>query len=167
MLAERRAHRLYPSRGLQTRLRHAALGARALFSAVDPRQRALLNEMRAYVRGLPGVLAQPLPQALASQTPVLADLQLPPDSVRQLADAAALLDRGSPLGLCLRRSFVRYFFLRRAGLPVTINFGARLIGGVADRDVAGHAWVTLDGRPYFEDGENCDGFVVMLRHPSV
>ena len=34
-----------------------------------------------------------------------------------------------------------------------------------DRDLAGHAWVTLNGRPYYEDGENYRGFTVMLQHP--
>jgi hypothetical protein len=61
---------------------------------------------------------------------------------------------------------VRYHYLRRAGLPLTISFGARFTGGHADRDVTGHAWVELDGKPFHEDGENYRGFTVMLVHPS-
>ena len=68
--------------------------------------------------------------------------------------------------MCLRRSLVRYHFLRRAGLPLVLNFGTRFKGGVADREITGHAWVTLDGKPYFEDGENYRGFTVMLKHPQ-
>jgi hypothetical protein len=122
--------------------------------------------MRGYARGLPAALAGPLPQALAAQTPEGVDLALPYAHLRLLADAAALFERRSPLGLCLRRSLVRYHFLRRAGLPLVLNFGARFKAGLADREVTGHAWVTLDGQPYFEDGENYRGFTVMFRYPD-
>jgi hypothetical protein len=150
-----------------TRLSHWSIGLGALAAAAtSPQHRRLLREMQAYVRALPAVLADPLPQVLAAQTPARADLALPSDDVRRLADAAALFERRSPLGLCLRRSLVRYHYLRRAGLPVAIHFGARFKGGVADRDVSGHAWITLDGAPYHEDGENYRGFTVMLRHPA-
>jgi hypothetical protein len=87
-------------------------------------------------------------------------------TVRRLADLAALLDRRSPLGLCLRRSLARYYFLRRAGLPVVLQFGARLRpGDAAVRDLRGHAWLTLAGRPYFEVEENWRGFTVMFCYP--
>jgi hypothetical protein len=134
--------------------------------AASPSRRQLWAEMRAYVRHMPAALANPLPQVLAAQTPATADLGRPAAEVRLLADAAALFERRSPLGVCLRRSLVRYHFLRRAGIPLTINFGARFKGGVADREVTGHAWVTLDGTPYFEDGENYHGFTVMLKYPD-
>jgi transglutaminase superfamily protein len=130
------------------------------------RQRRLFDEMRAFVRRLPQALAAPLPEALAILTPPTSDLGLPASALRRLADLAALLDRRSPLGLCLRRSLVRYHFLRRAGLPLVLNFGARFKGGTPDREIAGHAWVTLNGKPYFEDGENYRGFTVMLKYPQ-
>jgi Transglutaminase-like superfamily len=60
----------------------------------------------------------------------------------------------------------RYHFLRRAGVPLVINFGARFKAGQADREVSGHAWVTLAGQAYYEDGENYQGFTVMLRYPQ-
>ncbi len=148
------------------RLRHVVLGLAALLQLLEPRRRALWVQMRAYVRGLPAAFNGPLPGAVAAQTPAAADLALPPASVRRLADAAALWERRSPLGLCLRRSLLRYHFLRRAGVPLVINFGARFTGAVADRDVSGHAWVTLGGRPYYEDGENWEGFAVMMRWPG-
>jgi len=148
------------------RLRNVWVGLSALaLAARSAPRRRLWAEMRGYVRDLPAALLGPLPAALAAQTPSRADLTLPPDDVRLLADAAALFERRSPLGLCLRRSLARYHFLRRAGLPLALNFGARFKAGVADREVTGHAWVTLDGQPYFEDGENYQGFTVMLRYP--
>lgn len=149
-----------------TRLRHLLLFLTTLPLLLHPARRRLWTEMRAYLRRLPAALAGPLPAALAAQTPTTLDLPESPDTLRRLADSAALLDRRSPLGLCLRRSLVRYHYLRRAGLPLTVNFGARFMGGHADSEVTGHAWVALDGKPYFEDGENYKGFTVMLRYPT-
>ena len=147
--------------------RHWRLGLSALVSLVtSPTRRKVWSELRAYERGLPALLAGPLAPALAAQTPARVDLTVPADEVRRLADAAALFERRSPLGLCLRRSLARYHFLRRAGVPLVINFGARFKGGEADRQVTGHAWVTLEGQPYYEDGENYQGFTVMLRFPK-
>jgi hypothetical protein len=87
-------------------------------------------------------------------------------TIRHLADLAALLERRSPLGLCLRRSLTRYHFLRRIGVPVVVCFGAKFVAGRPDRDIAGHAWLTLNGRVYHEDSENWQGFTVMLVHPK-
>ena len=149
------------------RLRHLWLAFTTLpVLLFDARQRRLFDEMRAFTRRLPQALAAPLPEALAALTPPTSDLGLQTSALRRLADLAALLDRHSPLGLCLRRSLMRYYFLRRAGLPLVLNFGARFKGGVADREITGHAWVTLDGQPYFEDGENWRGFTVMLKYPQ-
>ena len=157
-----------------TRLRNLLLALAALPGLlVDARQRRLFAEMRAFCRRLPAALAAPLPEVLASFTPPTSDLQLPTSdfllptsTIRRLADVAALLDRRSPLGVCLRRSLTRYHYLRRAGLPVFVQFGARFVRGQPDREIAGHAWLTLDGQPYFEDGENYRGFTVMMTFPS-
>jgi hypothetical protein len=149
-----------------TRAKHWLTAFAALLALANPHRRALWAEMRAYVRGLPGVLASPLPVALAAQTPARVDLSLPAGTVRLLADASALFERRSPLGVCLRRSLVRYHFLRRAGVPVVVNFGARFKDQAPDRPITGHAWVTLEGRPYYENGENYRGFTVMVRYPE-
>jgi len=152
-----------------TRLRHWATGLAALILLLTPQRRALWKEMRACGRELPKTLEPPLPQALAGLTPASPDLVFPVSTVRLLADAAALFERRSPLGLCLRRSLVRYHFLRRAGVPLILNFGARFKAGSGqpDREVTGHAWVTLNGQPYFEDGENYRGFTVILKYPPL
>ncbi len=151
---------------MRARLRNWLTGLLAELSLAEPQRRALWAEMRAYVRGLPTALAHPLPAVLAAHTPRKADLGLPPATVRRLADAAALFERRSPLGVCLRRSLVRYHFLRRAGVPLVVNFGARFKDKSPDRDITGHAWVTLNGKPYYEDGENYQGFTVMLKYPE-
>ncbi len=149
------------------RLRHLWLALTTLTVLLfDAQQRRLFADMRAFARCLPAALEAPLAQALASFIPPATDPRLPTSVLRRLADLTALLDRGSPLGLCLRRSLVRYHFLRRAGLPLVLNFGARFKGGVADREITGHAWLTLEGEPYFEEGENYRGFTAMLRYPQ-
>jgi hypothetical protein len=132
--------------------------------ALSPRRRALLRDMRAFCRALPRALAAPLPQAMQSITPA-ALAPVDPDLIRNLADLAALLERRSPLGLCLRRSLTRYHFLRRAGLPVAVQFGARFVGGQPDRDITGHAWLTLHDVPYHESGEDWQGFAIMYSYP--
>lgn len=155
-----------------TRLRHLALALRALPGLVlDAPQRALLAEMRRFCRQLPQRLQAPLDEALPALTP---SLRASPggnaDTVRRLADLAALLERRSPLGLCLRRSLVRFHFLRRAGVPVVLHCGARLLPAQtpagAARRLTGHAWLTLDDQPYHEAAEDWRGFTVLLSHPA-
>lgn len=151
-----------------TRLQHGWLALTLLPGLMfDPRHRALFRKMRAFERGLPAALKRPLPEALRSITPPSSEsLNLGEAAVRRLADLAALLDRRSPLGLCLRRSLTRYHFLRQAGLPVAVQFGAKFVQGQPDRSLTGHAWLSLDGRPYHEADENWRGFTVMLRWPE-
>jgi hypothetical protein len=149
-----------------TRVRHWWLALITLPGLiVSPHRRALLREMRGFVRNLPTALQAPLPTAL-QLTPASSSSSESERTIRDLADLAALLDRRSPLGLCLRRSLTRYHFLRRAGVPVALQFGAKFKDGKPDREISGHAWLTLDGRIYHEDGENWRGFTVMLSFPQ-
>jgi hypothetical protein len=133
-------------------------------------QRRLFQEMRRFMGGLPAALQKPLPAAMNQLTPNPSvsgpQTSLPAETVRRLADLVALLDRHSPLGLCLRRSLLRYHFLRRAGVPLVVCFGARMMADEPERKVAGHAWTTLDDRPYYEEDENWRNFTVMFRWPG-
>lgn len=151
-----------------TRLRHWCLAAAILPGLLlRSRHRVLFREIQAFEHALPGVLKQPLPGALRSITLQSSNpLLLDEDTTRQLSDLAALLDRRSPLGLCLRRSLTRYHFLRRLGLPVVLQFGAKFVGGKPDRNITGHAWLTLFDVPYYEADENWQGFTVMFRWPE-
>jgi hypothetical protein len=150
-----------------TRLRNLWLAFSALPALLlDSRQRRVLAEMWAFCRALPAALAAPLPQLLAQLTPAQPDIPLSANHVRRLADLTALFDRRSPLGICLRRSLTRYHFLRRAGLPVAVQFGARFVGGQADRAITGHAWITLNGAAYYEEYRNYRGFTVMYTYPA-
>ena len=155
---------------LFTRLRHLWLGLRLLPGLLaSSQQRQLLAEMRALGHQLPSILKQPIPQAMAEleKMRVPRPFALPPEAkTRQLADLAALLDRHSPLGLCLRRSLLRY--LHELAVPVTVIFGAKFATGEAPgaKKIMGHAWLVLEERPYHEDDENWQGYTTMLRWPK-
>ncbi len=137
---------------------------------IDPRQRALWQEMRAFQRRLPSILDRPLPEALDSLTPIngrpdLAHRRDQVQRIRRLADLTAATGWGSPLGYCLRRSLLRYHFLRRAGVPVVIHLGARSSAAGSERRIIGHAWLTLHGQPYFEYGSDWSDHTQMLIWP--
>ncbi len=152
----------------QTRLAHLNLAASRLSGlAARGEERQLLAEMRQLCRGLPAILQRPLPEAMAQLTLEEEVIRPLPDetTTRQLADLAALLERQSPLGLCLRRSLLRYHYLRQMGIPVVVKFGAKFGDGMPEKDVTGHAWLEVNGRVYYEPEENWRGFTVMFTWP--
>ena len=152
---------------MKARLSHIGLALAALPGLmISAQRRALFREMRAFARGLPATLKSPLPVAMQRITPSPHSPGESEDAVRDLADLTALLDLRSSLGLCLRRSLTRYHFLRRAGVPVVVRFGAKFVDGKPDREITGHAWLTLDGNPYHEADENWRGFTVMITWPE-
>jgi len=154
-----------------TRLRHLWLGIRLLPAlGLHKPRRALLAEMRHYCRQLPAILQQPLPEAMQAIATTGGErpLLLPENEIRELADLACLLERRSPLGICLRRSLTRYHFLLNAGISTTVHFGAKFAPGSGQkpRDIAGHAWLVKGEQPYHEPGENWQGFTVLYRWPQ-
>ena len=62
---------------------------------------------------------------------------------------------------CLTRGLTRYYFLRRAGLEVTLCFG---IGPVRN-DFAGHCWLTHNGEPFLETTDPRPLFTAMYTIP--
>jgi hypothetical protein len=131
-------------------------------------ERAVLGDAWRIERSLPGrFAAQPLPELMKRLD---AEVDACPSSLeasaaRKLADAAVELDYFSPLGLCLRRSLVRYVLLRQAGLPVAVQFGAKKDTTAGRSRIAGHAWLTLHGQPYAEDPRDYAGFAPIYRYP--
>lgn len=148
-----------------TRLRHVIQALRLLPRLAFARQRALFVELRTFGRRLPAVLEQPLPQAMAEITPEVGPSEWSADELREFADVAALMDRDSPLALCLRRSLTRYRVLRQAGIPVVVQFGAKRAGARRTAPLTGHAWLTLDGAPYHEPDDRWVGFTPTYRYP--
>ena len=77
------------------------------------------------------------------------------------------LEMGRPLVRpgCLTRGLTLYYFLRRAGFPVTLCFGARRREGqwVAE---PGHCWLESDGEPLRERSDPRPSFVTLYRLPA-
>lgn len=70
---------------------------------------------------------------------------------------------GTPLvrPICLTRGLTRYYFLRRAGLSVSLHFG---VGRVGDKkQFEGHCWLTWADEPYWEARDPRPLFVEMWR----
>lgn len=134
----------------------------------SPARRALLRRMVTFSRTLPQQFNRPLPEMMAHLTPSLPqNHHLPAEAdIRRLADAVAAWHYRSPLGICLRRSLLRYHFLREAHIPVRIVFGARLKSHQEGGGLGGHAWLTLKGAPYYETPGDYEGFVEMYRYPE-
>jgi hypothetical protein len=63
---------------------------------------------------------------------------------------------------CLTRGLTHYFFLRRAGADVVLQYG---IGTVEGR-TEGHCWLVRDGVPYLESKDPREHFVETYRVPS-
>lgn len=100
------------------------------------------------------VLTRLLRRLPPRRLPALLEPRRPPavrDERRAAAVAAAvddLLARGGllvPRG-CLPRGLALFYFLRRAGVDVTLAFGV----GSANGEPAAHCWLVRDGRPYLE-----------------
>lgn len=82
-----------------------------------------------------------------------------PGSVEQIAAYVEMaIHSGRPLvrGGCLTRGLTRYYFLRQAGIDVSLCFGVTQAG-------AGHCWLEKDGDPFLEPGDPRTRFVLMYR----
>ena len=137
-------------------------------AVVSSEGRAMLAEVRRVQRSLPErYQALSLPDFLAELTPATPDWQQRnQEQVRALVDALAFWDRRSPFGICLRRSLLRYHFLRRTGLPLGIVLAVRIRHSPEQPGLAGHAWNLLHGQPYYERPENIKGFTEIYRWPE-
>jgi hypothetical protein len=83
---------------------------------------------------------------------------------RALACVNSVLSAGRPLvrGGCLTRGLTRYYFLRRAGLPVSLCFGVGTVRGKFE----GHCWLTKEGEPFLESRDPRQVFTTIYTMPS-
>lgn len=75
-----------------------------------------------------------------------------PDQARKIAayvETAIAWGRPIVRPGCLTRGLTRYYFLRRAGMDVSLHFGMGRIGQQKEFD--GHCWLVRDGEPYMEN----------------
>jgi len=66
---------------------------------------------------------------------------------------------------CLTRGVTRYFFLRRAGVNLSLCFGAAWRQGEFIQ-APGHCWLMKDGKPYLEMSDPLLGFVPIFSLPQ-
>lgn len=149
--------------------------ALALFAPTIPglissaARRCLFKKMRIFTRELPDLFDGSIPEALEQ---LISDLEPAcpicenETTIRNLADLAVMLDRQVEIGSCLRRSLTRFYFLRQAGVPVILHFGARHTGEKQVDLLEGHAWLTHLGEPYHELHESIESYTVMLSFPE-
>jgi hypothetical protein len=69
---------------------------------------------------------------------------------------------------CLTRGITLFYFLRRAGAPVSLHFGIGSTGamGEVDGGFSGHCWVVHDGLPLAEKRDPRPLFAEMFRIPE-
>jgi hypothetical protein len=74
---------------------------------------------------------------------------------------------GSPLvrPTCLTRGVTHFFFLRRAGLPVSLCFGAATQDGKLVQ-ANGHCWLVKDGEPFLENSDPRKQFLTIYSLPE-
>jgi hypothetical protein len=87
-----------------------------------------------------------------------------PLTVRRISTSADRVIRfAQPLfrSICLTRGTTLYYFLRRAGLNVTLCFGIGNIKG----NFIGHCWLVRDGVPYLEAVDPRSYYKVMYSIP--
>ena len=82
------------------------------------------------------------------------------DVERIAACVERAIHKGRPLvrSGCLTRGLTRYYFLRRAGLHVSLCFGMS--------EAVGHCWLERNGEPFLEPSDPRKRFLVMYRIPN-
>ena len=96
------------------------------------------------------VLHRLLERRIATAVRAESDSHGPGEILRCVESALAV---GRPLVRpgCLTRGLTLYYFLRRAGVDVTLRFGARCRNGEL-MQAAGHCWLEQGGEPFLERG---------------
>lgn len=94
----------------------------------------------------------------AAPTPDLARVQ----KIGCYVDLALRLGRPLVRSGCLTRGLTLYYFVRRAGLEVTLCFG---LGNLEDQFV-GHCWLVKDGEPFMETRDPRPRFTEVYRIPN-
>lgn len=83
--------------------------------------------------------------------------------IRYFVDGAFQVGAPFVRSTCLTRTLTLYYFLRRAGVELTISFGM----GMIEDEFAGHCWLVKDGEPFLEAKDPGALFTEMFRIPQV
>lgn len=87
-----------------------------------------------------------------------------PDLAKRIvAYVETAIRRGRPLvrSGCLTRGLTRYYFLRRAGLDVSLHFGMGRVG--REKQFLGHCWLMKEGEPYLESRDPRSRYIETYR----
>jgi hypothetical protein len=123
----------------------------------------LLARVAAVAALVPVLMRLPLPRVRRVLEPRRALPRLDPAQERRVLGLVNLgLDALRPLlrPTCLTRGVTRYYFLRRAGVDVSLAFG---IGSPQLAEVAGHCWLVKDGEPFLETRDPRPTFTEVYR----
>jgi transglutaminase superfamily protein len=96
---------------------------------------------------VPLLMRLPLPRVARVLEPRRAPHRGDAEHVLALVNLALALARPIVRPTCLHHGITRYYFLRRAGANVQLNFG---IGRVENGPFAGHCWLARHGEPFAE-----------------
>jgi hypothetical protein len=100
--------------------------------------------------------------------------RLEPDAIRytrkwedaeRIRKVSALLTRAIPvsMGTCFKLALIRYEQMRRLGFNVTLHLGVR----PSPEGISGHAWLTLNGLPLWEEEQHVATFRETYRYPTL
>jgi hypothetical protein len=90
----------------------------------------------------PARLSGRLDRSIGRRRPIATETE----TVVRLVDAAMRVGAPAVRPGCLTRGVTLYYFLRRAGEPVTLQFGLGEVNG----EPVGHCWLTKGGEPFLE-----------------
>lgn len=124
----------------------------ALDQVKGPTRLLLILHIFCVAVAVPGLMKLPLPRASALLEPRgRAHHPAPGEETLIVSAVLAVLLAGRPLVRrgCLTRGVTLYYFLRRAGVDVSLCFGVGASSDQAD-GFDGHCWLVKDGEPFLE-----------------
>lgn len=123
---------------------------------------ALFLRVFAFAAVVPYLLRLKISTVARVLEPKTDPLAVPEDKIRRIASYVEMAIRhGKPFVRpgCLTRGLARYYFLRRAGMDVTLCFGM----GRHDTEVIAHCWLLNNGEPFLESEDPRPLYVEMYR----
>ena len=123
---------------------------------------ALFLRVFTFAAVVPYLLRRKISSVARALEPGTAPAAVPEEKVHRIVSYVEMAIRhGKPFVRpgCLTRGLTRYYFLRRAGLDVTLCFGM----GRHDTEVLAHCWLVKNGEPFLEVKDPRPLYVEMYR----
>jgi hypothetical protein len=142
----------------QKKSKGQSVGARTLSNAF------LFLRIFLFAAAVPCLLRLKIARVAAILEPGWEPWRADPERIERItAYVETVIKRGGPLVRpgCLTLGLTRYFFLRRAGVDVSLHFGMGRIS--KGEGFVGHCWLLRDGEPYLERVDPRPSYVEMYR----